>query len=251
MKIARFAVDGILHEGMVQEDGNLVATGGAVYAPEQVVWLPPVIPSKVLGLALNFADHAAELDMQTPPEPALFFKPNSALIGHRAPIVYPTGVEYMHYEAELAVVIGKRCRNVPADRAGEVIAGYTIANDVTIRDFVRDFYRPPVRAKGYDTFGPVGPYLVSPDEIPDVNDVELRAYVNGELRQKGNTSQLIRSIPELIEFISMIMTLERGDMIWTGTPKGISHIYPGDEVRLEIDGIGALENFIVAEEESS
>jgi 5-oxopent-3-ene-1,2,5-tricarboxylate decarboxylase/2-hydroxyhepta-2,4-diene-1,7-dioate isomerase len=149
------------------------------------------------------------------------------------------------------VVIGKRCRNVPADRAGEVIAGYTIANDVTIRDFVRDFYRPPVRAKGYDTFGPVGPYLVSPDEIPDVNDVELRAYVNGELRQKGNTSQLIRSIPELIEFISMIMTLERGDMIWTGTPKGISHIYPGDEVRLEIDGIGALENFLVAEEESS
>ena len=251
MKIARFAVDGILHEGMVREDGNLVVAGGAVYAPEQVVWLPPVIPSKVLGLALNFADHAAELDMQTPPEPALFFKPNSALIGHRAPIVYPTGVEYMHYEAELAVVIGKRCRNVPADRAGEVIAGYTIANDVTIRDFVRDFYRPPVRAKGYDTFGPVGPYLVSPDEIPDVNDVELRAYVNGELRQKGNTSQLIRSIPELIEFISMIMTLERGDMIWTGTPKGISHIYPGDEVRLEIDGIGALENFIVAEEESS
>jgi len=251
VKIARFAVDGILHEGMVREDGNLVATGGAVYAPEQVVWLPPVVPSKVLGLALNFADHAAELDMQSPPEPALFFKPNSALIGHRAPIVYPTGVEYMHYEAELAVVIGKRCRNVPADRAGEVIAGYTIANDVTIRDFVRDFYRPPVRAKGYDTFGPVGPYLVSPDEIPDVNDVELRAYVNGELRQKGNTSQLIRSIPELIEFISMIMTLERGDMIWTGTPKGISHIYPGDEVRLEIDGIGALENFIVAEEESS
>jgi 5-oxopent-3-ene-1,2,5-tricarboxylate decarboxylase/2-hydroxyhepta-2,4-diene-1,7-dioate isomerase len=175
VKIARFAVDGILHEGMVREDGNLVAAGGAVYAPEQVVWLPPVVPSKVLGLALNFADHAAELDMQTPPEPALFFKPNSALIGHRAPIVYPTGVEYMHYEVELAVVIGKRCRNVPADRAGEVIAGYTIANDVTIRDFVRDFYRPPVRAKGYDTFGPVGPYLVSPDEFPDVNDVELRA----------------------------------------------------------------------------
>lgn len=251
MKIARFAVDGILHEGMVREDGKLVAAGGAVYASEQVVWLPPVVPSKVVGLALNFAEHAAELDMQSPPEPALFFKPNSALIGHRAPITYPAGVEYMHYEVELAVVIGKRCRNVPADQADEVIAGYTIANDVTVRDFVRDFYRPPVRAKGYDTFGPVGPYLVSPDEIADVNDLELRAYVNGELRQQGNTAQLIRSIPELIEFISMIMTLERGDMIWTGTPKGISHIYPGDEVRLEIDGIGALENFVIAEEESS
>ena len=163
-------------------------------------------------------------------------------------MVYPTGVEYMHYEVELAVVIGKRCRNVPAKRAGEVIAGYTIANDVTVRDFVRNFYRPPVRAKGYDTFGPVGPYLVTPDEVPDPANLELRAYVNGELRQQGNTAQLIRPVPELIEFISSIMTLEPGDMIWTGTPKGISHVYPGDVMRLEIDGLGALENPVVAEE---
>jgi 5-oxopent-3-ene-1,2,5-tricarboxylate decarboxylase/2-hydroxyhepta-2,4-diene-1,7-dioate isomerase len=104
-----------------------------------------------------------------------------------------------------------------------------------------------VRAKGYDSFGPVGPYLVTPDEIPDPSNLELRAFVNGELRQKGNTSQFIRSVPELIEFISTIMTLEPGDMIWTGTPKGISHVYPGDVMRLEIDGLGALENKVVAE----
>jgi 5-oxopent-3-ene-1,2,5-tricarboxylate decarboxylase/2-hydroxyhepta-2,4-diene-1,7-dioate isomerase len=248
VRLARFAVDGVIHRGTVQDDGHLLVPAGKAYAPEEVIWLPPVAPAKVIGLALNYAEHAAELDMESPPEPALFFKPNSSLIGHRAPIVYPNGVEYMHYEVELAVVIGKRCRYVKASQAREVIAGYTIANDVTVRDFVRDFYRPPVRAKGYDSFGPVGPYIVSPDEIPDVNDLDLRGFVNGELRQKGNTSQLIRPVPELIQFISMIMTLEAGDMIWTGTPKGISHVYPGDKIRLEIDGLGALENNIFKEE---
>lgn len=249
MKLARFAMDGNLHQGQLTEEGLLLSSSGKSYDPEKVVWLPPVVPTKVIGLALNFAAHAEELKMESPPEPALFFKPVSALIGHRAPVIYPQGVEYMHYEVELAVVVGMHCRNVSRDRAEEVIAGYTIANDVTVRDFVHDFYRPPVRAKGYDTFGPVGPYLVTPDEIPDPSNLELRAYVNGELRQQGNTSHLLRSVPELIEYISMIMTLEPGDMIWSGTPKGISHVYPGDEIRLEIDGMTALENRVIAEDE--
>ncbi len=248
MRLARFAVDGRVHEGQVLEDGALLTPEGARYAPEQVVWLPPVEPTKVIGLALNYAEHAAELEMASPEEPALFFKPLTSLVGHRAPVVYPAGVEYMHYEVELAVVIGRRCRRVPAERAHEVIAGYTIANDVTVRDFVGNFYRPPVRAKGYDTFGPVGPYLVTPEEVPDPGNLELRAYVNGELRQRGNTSQLLCPVPELIEFINGIMTLEPGDMIWTGTPRGISHVYPGDVMRLEIDGLGVLENPVVAED---
>lgn len=247
MKLARFAVAGRICEGSVGDDGQLATADGAAFAPDEVVWLPPAEPTKVIGLALNFADHAAELHMQSPEDAALFFKPLSSLVGHRAPVVYPAGVEYMHYEVELAVVIGKRCRRVKAEKAGEVIGGYTIANDVTVRDFVGNFYRPPVRAKGYDSFGPVGPYLVTPDEISDPSRLELRAFVNGELRQTGNTSQFIRSAPELIEFISMIMTLEPGDMIWTGTPRGISHVYPGDVMRLEIDGLGALENEIVSE----
>ncbi len=245
MKFARFAVHGQVHEGIVREDGNLVSTDKTLFSPEEVMWLPPVTPKKVIGLALNYADHAAELKMESPPEPALFFKPLSSLVGHGAPVIYPGGVEYMHYEVELAVVIGRRCRHVTPERASEVIGGYTIGNDVTVRDFVMDFYRPPVRAKGYDTFGPVGPYLVTPDEIPDPANLELRAYVNGELRQRGNTSQLLRPIPDLIAFISMIMTLEPGDMIWTGTPKGISHVFPGDVMRLEIDGLGQLENQVV------
>lgn len=247
MKLARFAVAGRIWEGAVRDDGQLAAAGGTTFAPQDVVWLPPVVPTQVIGLALNFADHAAELQMKSPEDPALFFKPLSSLVGQGAPVVYPAGVEYMHHEVELAVVIGRRCRRVKAEKANDVIGGYTIANDVTVRDFVANFYRPPVRAKGYDSFGPVGPYLVTPDEIPDPSDLELRAFVNGELRQTGNTLHFIRSVPELIEFISMIMTLEPGDMIWTGTPKGISHVYPGDVMRLEIDGLGTLENKVVAE----
>lgn len=247
MKLARFAVAGRVHEGTLRDDARLVGADGATYVPDEVVWLPPVVPTKVIGLALNFAEHAAELQMKSPEDPALFFKPPSALVGHRAPVVYPTGVEYLHYEVELAVVIGRRCRRLKAEHAYSVIGGYTIANDVTVRDFVKNFYRPPVRAKGYDTFGPVGPYLVTPDEVPDPSNLELRAYVNGELRQTGNTAQFLRTLPELIEFISMILTLEPGDMIWTGTPKGISHVYPGDVMRMEIDGLGALENRVVSE----
>ncbi len=248
MRLVRFSVAGQLHSGVVDPDGNLRSSQGERYNPGEVVWLPPVEPSKVIGLALNYAEHASELQMAPPDEPALFFKPISSLVGHGAPIIYPSGVDYMHYEVELAVVIGKRCRKVSRQDADQVIAGYTIANDVTVRDYVGNFYRPPVRAKGYDSFGPVGPTLVTPNEIPDASKLELRAFVNGELRQKGNTTSLIKSVPELIEFISQIMTLEEGDMIWTGTPKGISHVYPGDVIRLEIDGLGVLENPVIAEE---
>ncbi len=247
MKSVRFEVGGKILEGIVRNDGQLASRGGTVYAPQDVVWLPPVVPSKAIGLALNYRDHAEELQMKSPEEPALFFKPPSSLVGHGAPVIAPAGVEYMHYEVELVVVIGRRCRNVQAAHVREYIGGYTIGNDVTVRDFVKNFYRPPVRAKGYDTFGPLGPYLVSPDEIPDPGSIELRAFVNGELRQHGNTSQLLRPIPELIEYISMIMTLEPGDLIWTGTPRGISHVFPGDVMRLEIDGLGVLENPVIAE----
>ncbi|HWP82844.1 MAG TPA: fumarylacetoacetate hydrolase family protein [Bacteroidota bacterium] len=250
MKLVRFQHNGKIFQGSVGKEGNLVADGMA-FSPENVVWLPPVVPSKAIGLALNFADHAEELQMKSPEDPALFFKPPSALIGHMSPVVYPHGVEYMHYEVELVVVIGERCRNVKAEKADTVIHGYTIGNDVTVRDFVKNFYRPPVRAKGYDTFGPLGPYIVTADEIPDPSNLELRAFVNGELRQKGNTSQFIRTIPELIEFISSIMTLEPGDLIWTGTPKGISPVHPGDVMRLEIDSIGALANPVVWEDDAA
>lgn len=247
MKIARFSVGSKTYDGTVRSDGQLVAADGTPFSPEEIRWLPPAMPSKAIGLALNFADHAEELQMKSPEDPALFFKPPSSLIGHHSPVIAPAGVDYMHYEVELVVVIGRRCRGVKAEHAADVIKGFTIGNDVTIRDFVKNFYRPPVRAKGYDTFGPLGPYIVTPDEITDVDHLGLRTFVNGQLRQEGNTSQMMRTIPELIEFITMIMTLEPDDLVWTGTPKGISHVYPGDTMRLEIDGIGALENAVISE----
>lgn len=248
MKLVRFRAHGRDHHGQINAAGDLLSDQGSLFKPDDVTWLPPVVPTKVVGLALNYAEHASELKMDTPPEPALFFKPLSSLTGHNSPVIYPADVQYMHYEVELAVVIGRRCRRVSQDQAFDYILGYTIANDVTVRDFVANFYRPPVRAKGYDTFGPLGPYLTTADEIPNPGQLELRAYVNNELRQQGNTSQMILSIPELVEYISAFMTLEAGDMIWTGTPKGISHVYPGDVMRLEIDGLGVLENTVVAEQ---
>lgn len=245
MKHARFIAEGREQTGMVQEP-LVMATSGKEYRLEEIeVWLTPFQPKTVIGLALNYGDHADELGLDKPTEPVLFIKPNSSLIGHKAPIIYPNGATYMHYENELAVVIGRHGRNVKAHEAFDYVSGYTIANDVTVRDFVNDFYRPPVRAKGHDSFGPMGPYFVDKEDIPDVKNLELRSYVNGELKQQGNTSDLIRDIPEIIEFVSSFMTLSPNDVILTGTPKGISHVYPGDAVRLEIDGIGALENKIV------
>jgi 5-oxopent-3-ene-1,2,5-tricarboxylate decarboxylase/2-hydroxyhepta-2,4-diene-1,7-dioate isomerase len=248
VRLARFRAGSEVLEGELLADGQLRDRAGATYDLAEVTWLPPAQPTKVIGLALNYAEHAAELEVQAPPDPALFFKPLSALIGHRTPVVYPAGVEYLHYEVELAVVIGQRCRRISAEEAEAAIAGYTIANDVTVRDFVGNFYRPPVRAKGYDTFGPVGPALVTPDEVPQPDRLELRALLNGELRQRGNTADMLRPVPDLIEYIASFMTLEPGDMIWTGTPRGISHVHPGDVMRLEIDGLGALENPVVAEQ---
>ena len=246
MRRVRFVAHGQYHEGIVRDDHLLDRTGRA-FDPHAVTWLPPVDPPKVLGLALNYADHAAELELTTPEAPALFFKPRTSLVGHRAPVVYPTGVEYMHYEAELAVVIGRRCKHVAAERAYDYVRGYTVANDVTVRDFVQNLYRPPVKAKGFDSFGPLGPWLVE-DEIADPAGLTVRAYVNGELRQQGHTSQFIHSVPAIVEYISFFMTLEENDVILTGTPKGLSHVYPGDVMRVEVEGVGALENAVVAEE---
>ena len=244
MKHARFLAEGRELTGVLnKEETAIIISGGKEYLLEEIqVWLPPIKPNKVIGLALNFADHAEELGLEKPAEPVLFIKPNTSLIGHYAPIYYPNGATYMHYENELAVVIGKYGKHIKKEDAFDYVSGYTIANDVTVRDFVNNFYRPPVRAKGHDTFGPIGPYFVDKADIEDVNQLELRTYVNGELRQRGSTKDLMFSIPEIIEFISSFMTLEPNDVILTGTPKGLSHIYPGDVVRLEIDGLGALEN---------
>ncbi|BCJ85569.1 fumarylacetoacetate hydrolase family protein [Effusibacillus dendaii] len=245
MKHARFLHEGRIVTGIVEGELIVDEAGREHHVDAIDVWLPPVVPNNMIGLALNYADHAEELGLEKPKEPVLFIKPNSSLIGHQAPVYYPDGATYMHYENELAVVIGKKGRNIKHVHAFDYVSGYTIINDVTVRDFVNNFYRPPVRAKGHDTFGPLGPYFVDKEDISDVGNLELRTYVNGELRQQGNTKDLIYTIPDLIEFISSFMTLQAGDMILTGTPKGISPVNPGDTMRLEIDGLGTLENPIL------
>ena len=243
MRTTRFMAEGRLHVGRVDED-RLIDEEGRAHRQDRVTWLPPVTPTKVLGLVLNYAEHAKELGLETPQDPVLFFKPLTSLIGHHAPIVYPTGVTQLHYEVELGVVIGRRCRRVRAADVAGVIRGYTVGNDVTARDFITNYFRPPVKAKGWDTFGPLGPWVVEGEDV-DPDNLELRAYVNGELRQQGNTGKLIHKVAPIIEYISEFMTLEPDDVILTGTPEGISFVNPGDTLRVEVVGIGALENPIV------
>jgi 5-oxopent-3-ene-1,2,5-tricarboxylate decarboxylase / 2-hydroxyhepta-2,4-diene-1,7-dioate isomerase len=211
------------------------------------MFLPPVCPTKMIGLVLNYADHANELGLATQEDPVLFIKPNNTLIGHQGSIVYPTGAKYVHYEGELAVIISKQARNVKAGESSSFIKGYTVANEVTVRDYITNTFRPPVKAKGFDTFCPLGPYYVTQDEIPDASNLSLMTTVNGEIRQDGNTRNLIHPIPKLLEFITSFMTLEENDVILTGTPKGISPVAPGDRIDITIEKIGTLSNDVVAE----
>jgi 2-keto-4-pentenoate hydratase/2-oxohepta-3-ene-1,7-dioic acid hydratase in catechol pathway len=205
--------------------------------------LPPSSPSKIVCVGLNYQDHAKELSMDIPETPVLFLKPPSAVIGHDEKILYPASSTRVDYEAELAVVIGKRCKNISAAKAEDVIAGYTCFNDVTARDLQQKDGQW-TRAKSFDTFAAFGPYLASPGEI-DVSDAKIACRVNGETRQESSTSNLIFNVPYLIEFITEIMTLEVGDVISTGTPPGVGELERGDVVEVEIQGIGILRNEVV------
>ncbi|MBW6469815.1 MAG: fumarylacetoacetate hydrolase family protein [Methanosarcinaceae archaeon] len=216
---------------------------GKAFDLSELEVLTPTNPSKIICAGLNYHDHAREFNMQIPDEPLIFMKPPSAAIGHGGKIIYPKASQQVDYEAELAVVIGKRCRNITADRAYDVIAGYTCFNDVTARDFQRKDGQW-TRAKCFDTFAPFGPYIVSSEEFNPEN-APIKSRVNGELRQDSNTSNLIFDIPTLIEFISAIMTLELGDIIATGTPAGVGELHRGDVVEVEIEGIGILRNEVV------
>jgi 2-keto-4-pentenoate hydratase/2-oxohepta-3-ene-1,7-dioic acid hydratase in catechol pathway len=200
-------------------------------------------PSKIVGIGLNYRAHAAEMKKPLPDEPLLFLKPPSALIAPGQPIVRPSGYERVDYEGELAVVIGKRASRVPVERALDHVRGYTVLNDVTVRDLQKKDVQY-TRAKGFDSFCPVGPRVA---EGLDPSHLRLVTRVNGVVRQDGNTSDLIFGVPELIAFVSRVMTLEEGDLITTGTPPGVGNLVPGDVVAIEIEGIGVLENPVVGE----
>ena len=264
MRIARFAVAGgdprfgivelEADEGQFPDtiaviDGDPLA-GPVNYTGERIALddarlLAPVIPrSKILAVGKNYAAHAAEFDGEVPPEPLIFMKPNTSVIGPDDVIVRPQLSHNVHFEGELAVVIGRFCRKVPVERAAEVIFGYTVANDVTARDLQRSDGQW-TRAKGFDTFCPLGPWIVTHLGLDEAADLSLVTSVDGEVKQDANTNQMVYSIAELIAYVSAFATLLPGDVLLTGTPAGVGPLLAGQRVSVEIDGIGTLTNPVV------
>ncbi|WP_232548105.1 fumarylacetoacetate hydrolase family protein [Propioniciclava soli] len=272
MRIARFVHDDDIHYGTVElpEDGGehpdtvsvlngdplvtAVQYTGERLLLDDVRLVAPVIPrSKVVAIGRNYAAHAAEFDNDVPATPKMFLKPNTSVVGPGEPIVYPTQTKAVDHEAELAVVIGRICKDVPAERAAEVIFGYTCANDVSARD-LQSADGQWGRAKGFDTFCPLGPWIVTHLSLDEASDLALGATLTrgGRTieRQASTTANLVHGIAELVAFASSVMTLLPGDVILTGTPEGVGRIEPGDTVHVTIEQIGTLSNPVTAESDA-
>jgi len=233
-----------------------IASGASDSRPlEEIHLLSPASPRKYLGVALNYSDHIAETGMEAPKVPTFFSKHATCVVGPGADVHKPKVSDRLDYEGELALVIGRRCRHLPVERAHEAIAGYTIANDVTVRDWQMRAQTMMI-GKSFDTHGPLGPWLVTADELGDPHDLGIRTFVNDEPRQDGNTRDMIFDCFQQVSHLSEAFTLEPGDVIATGTPAGVgAAVQPfpegllkvGDEVRVQIDKIGELRNTVVAE----
>lgn len=251
-KYVRFEEGGEIRYGRLIEDRidildgpyflNAESTGLETFV-EQAKLVCPVEPSKIICVGLNYHMHVAQSQSATaaPKNPVLFLKPPSSLLGPNGEIVYPDNCDRVDYEAELAVVIGKKGRNIPENKAGDYIFGYTCLNDVTARN-IQKADGQWTRGKGFDTFCPVGPMVI---KGVDVSDVSVEAYLNGERKQFGRTSDMIFSVSFLINFISSVMTLMPGDIISTGTPQGIDPMHKGDTIEVRIENVGSLVNTIV------
>jgi 5-oxopent-3-ene-1,2,5-tricarboxylate decarboxylase / 2-hydroxyhepta-2,4-diene-1,7-dioate isomerase len=251
MKLARVACSGAVHIARPQQLPNGQAgvrlTDGRVFSENEVVWLPPLEAGTIVALGLNYAQRARELKFGIQDEPLVFLKGPGTLLGHCGITRRPAGVKFMHYECELAVVIGRSARGVHRTDAMQHVAGYCIANDYAIRDYLENWYRPNLRVKNRDGATVLGPWLVDAADVPDPGDLGLRTYVNGTLTQQGNTRDMINDVPALIEYLSSFMTLTAGDIILTGTPEGAVNVEVGDEVVCEIDGLGRLRNTIAGD----
>ena len=256
MKRARIAYAGAIHEavphGDVSGEPALRLADGRVVAESAVVWLPPVEAGTVIALGLNYADHAKELAFNAQEEPLVFLKGPGTLIGHRGQTRRPAGVGFMHYECELAVVIGRPARRVRRAQAMEHVAGYTVANDYAIRDYLENWYRPNLRVKNRDGATPIGPWFVDAGDIANPMALALSTTVNGKLTQSGSTKDMIFDVPFLIEYFTSFMTLHPGDVISSGTPPGVGHgqkppvyLREGNIVRLSVQGLGEQRQRVV------
>ena len=251
MRIARFSAGGDVSFGVVEGDevaaltshpfGPLSFTGDR-HPVSGVRLLAPVIPSKVVAIGKNYADHAREMGAEPPAAPVMFLKPSTAVVGHGDPIARPPSVGRLDYEGELAVVISRLCRDVPAERALDVVLGYTCANDVTARDQQQTDGQWS-RAKGYDSFCPLGPWVET--EL-DPAATRVTTTLNGDVKQDAKTDLLLHDVPTLIAYVSAVMTLLPGDVLLTGTPAGVGPMEVGDEVSVTIDGVGTLTNTVVS-----
>jgi 2-keto-4-pentenoate hydratase/2-oxohepta-3-ene-1,7-dioic acid hydratase in catechol pathway len=255
MRICRFAVADQVAFGVVEGDGDtVVAIDGHPFGPfslstarfprAEVRLLAPVLPSKIIGVGKNYADHAREMGSEPPTGPIFFLKPSTAVIGPGDAIVLPPESNEVHYEAELAVVIGRICRRVPVEGAAAAILGFTCANDVTARDFQRGDGQW-TRAKGFDTFAPLGPWI---ETEADPGDLRVTCAVDGGLVQDGRTSAMLRSVAELVAAASAVMTLLPGDVLLTGTPAGVGPLAAGNTVDVTIEGLGTLSNPVIADD---
>ena len=251
MRIARFSVGGDVSFGIVEGDEvaalashpfGPVSFSGARHALADVRLLAPVIPSKVVAIGKNYADHAREMGGEPPASPVMFLKPSTSVVGPGDPIARPPSVGRLDYEGELAVVIGRLARDVPRERALDAVLGYTCANDVTARDQQQSDGQW-TRAKGYDSFCPMGPWI---ETDLDPAATRVTTTLNGETRQDAKTALLLRDVPALVEYVTAVMTLLPGDVLLTGTPAGVGPMEVGDEVTVSVEGVGILTNKVVA-----
>ena len=251
MRTARVLWQGQVHSAtpVAGQAHRLQLASGQVLQDTEVTWLPPFEVGTLIALGLNYADHvkelAKELTVTSKDEPLVSLKGPHSVVGHLGHTPRPADAAFMHYECELAVVIGRTTRRVRADQALSHVAGYTVCNDYAVRDYLENWYRPNLRVKNRDQATVLGPWLVSADEVPDPQDLQLRTLVNGQVTQQGHTGNMVHSVAELIEYLSGFMSLQAGDVILTGTPEGVVNVQAGDEVVTEIDGIGRLVNRLV------
>jgi 2-keto-4-pentenoate hydratase/2-oxohepta-3-ene-1,7-dioic acid hydratase in catechol pathway len=255
MRFARFVLEETIAYGVLNgalDDGDTEQTvtviDGHPFGPHELTavsvpmvdvrLLPPVLPTKIVGIGKNYADHAKEMDSQPPATPVMFLKPSTSVVGPRDAISLPAMSAQVEFEGELAIVIGRLAKDLPPGRVDDAVLGYTCANDVTARDLQRADGQW-TRAKAFDGFCPLGPWI-STDVDPD--NLSLQTTVNGQVRQSSSTGEMIHAVRDLVAFVSSVMTLVPGDVILTGTPAGVGTLQHGDEVAVEIEGIGRLTN---------